>query len=43
MLTKQLKMETEQKKYLNYFVEDDLKEILGNLSEKPGSMIVVMA
>lgn len=38
-----LKAETEQKKYLNYLVEDDLREIMENIEEKPGSMMVVLA
>jgi hypothetical protein len=28
---------------LNYLVEDDLREIMDNIEEKPNSMLVVMA
>jgi hypothetical protein len=42
-MAQKLKAETEQKKYLNYLVEDDLREIMENIEEKPHSMLVVVA
>lgn len=43
LVADRLKAETEQKKYLNYLVEDDLREIMENIEEKPASMMVVLA
>lgn len=43
LIAEKLKAETEQKKYLNYLVEDDLREIMENIEEKPASMMVVLA
>lgn len=43
LVAQKLKQETEQKKYLNYLVEDDLREIMENIQQKPTSMLVVVA
>lgn len=43
LMAQKLKTETEQKKYLNYLVEDDLREIMENIEEKPSSILVVLA
>jgi transcription factor E2F3 len=43
LISQKLMHETEDKKYLNYLVEDDLREIMDNLEEKPASMLVVLA
>ena len=43
LMAQKLKTETEQKKYLNYLVEDDLREIMQNIEEKPSSILVVLA
>jgi hypothetical protein len=42
LLHSKLKAETESSKYLNYLVEDDLREIVENLEGNPGCMVVVM-
>lgn len=43
LMAQKLKQETEEKKYLNYLVEDDLREIMDNIEQKPTSMLVVLA
>lgn len=40
-LTRNLKKEAEENRHLNYFTQEDLQDILGNIEGDPGSMVVI--